>query len=386
MSPFFKKYPPFGGRIGIGKRPNQAKTRRGGSILIAVLALTALVSFILIEFMEEATAKIKYYGLFYNRDDLRTEAYSLLEMSLAVIDEIREIDNALHSPVQGWGNPLQYSQLQFDPNLKIDIRITDETAKFPLSQSDPLILNIIFDEMGISLQDAETLTDSLLDWVDEDDLERINGAESDYYENGDNGYSPPNEALQSWQELRLIKGFDTLFFEETGRPTEYFKQFTNAVSLYSDSPVNINSAGSFVLTVLARLSGFDKESLNTYIAGLDGERGTTDDRLINSRNHPFFPTGIASSGGIAGMETQVLKVEVDVKRGESSFLLSTIVSWTGANPSANTGKMYVETVYSADGKIIGGRPKRGGTKVKGNAGAELGYPFMVKRITENFKI
>ncbi len=363
------------------------RTYRGkGSILIAVLALTALVSFILLEFMEEATAKIKYYGLFYNRDDLRTEAYSVLETTMAVIDEIREIDNALHSPTQGWGDPLRYSQVTFDPSLDIDIRISDETAKFSMAQADPLLFNMIFEEMGISLQEAETLTDSLLDWVDEDDLERLNGAESDYYEDGEDGYKPPNEPLQSWEELRLIQGFDTLFFDEEGRPTEYFNQFKNSISLYHSSPVNLNSAGSFVLTVLARLSGFDKEALDTYISGSDGERGTPDDRLINSREHPFFPTGMAGSGGLADLQSQVLKVEVDVKRGESSFLLTTIASWTGANPSASTEQMYVETVYSADGKIIGGRPKKGTTKVKANAGATLGYPFKVQRITENFKI
>ncbi len=366
------------------KRPR----RRGGSILIAVLALTALVSFILLEFMEEATAKIKYYGLFYNRDDLRIEAYSVMETALAVVDEIREIDSALHSPAQGWGNPLQYAEIQFDPSLDIDIRISDETAKFSMeqAQADSLLLNMIFEEMGITLAEAETLTDSLLDWVDEDDLERLNGAESDYYENGENGYRPPNEALQSWEELRLIKGFDVLFFDETGRPTEYFTQFKNAVSLDHDSPVNLNSASSFVLTVLARLAGFDKIALYDYINGSDGERGTADDQMINSREHPFFPANITSSGNIADLQTKVLKVEVDVHRGESSFLLTSIVSWTGANPSAGTSQMYVETVYSADGKIIGGRPKRGGTKAKGNAGEELGYPFRVKRMTENFKI
>ncbi len=369
-------------------RPRPRPVCRRGSILIGVLALTALVSFILLEFMEEATAKIKYYGLFYNRDDLRTEAYSVMETALAVIDEIHEIDSALHSPTQGWGNPLQYAQVKFDSSLDIKIQVSDESAKFSmaLAQEDPLLLKMIFEVMGISMQEAETLSDSLLDWVDEDDLERLNGAESDYYENGEDCYHPPNEALQSWEELRLIQGFDVLFFDERGRPTAYFKKFKNAVSLDHNSPVNLNSATSFVLTVLARMSGFDQEALDDYLNGSDGERGTADDQMINSRNDPFFPSNIASGGAIADLQTQVLKVVVDVHRGESSFLLSSIVSWSGADPSAKTSKMYVETVYSPDGKIIGGRPKRGGTKAGGDTGAELGYPFKVKRITENFKI
>ena len=162
-------------------RPFQQRAGRG-SVLIAVLALIALLSFIMIEFMEEAMTKIRYYGLFYNRDDLRTEAYSALETSLAVINEIREIDRGLYSPVQGWGAPLRYAQVPFDPTVDISVRVVDESGKIPLATASPLLLNILFEEMGIEFTVAQLLTDSLLDWTDTDDLTRLNGAEADRYE------------------------------------------------------------------------------------------------------------------------------------------------------------------------------------------------------------
>ena len=56
-------------------RPTTRTIRsKQGSIIVLVLVLVVLLTFIVVAFLEEATAKIKYYGLFHNRDDLRTDA------------------------------------------------------------------------------------------------------------------------------------------------------------------------------------------------------------------------------------------------------------------------------------------------------------------------
>ena len=356
------------------------RTRRRGGILLGVLVLLALVAFVILEFMEEATAKIKYFGLFYNRDDLRIEAYSVLETTLAVIDEVREIDRALYSPVQGWGDPLEYAQLELPPDIKANITIRDETSKISLRRADILILNILFEELDIDFSDAEILTDSLLDWIDTDDLTRLNGAESDYYENLDVPHKSADGFIQSWEELRLIRHFDVIFFDESGLPNSNFFRFKSAISLNHDSPVNLNSANSLVLAVISRVEGYDTQVLYEYLNGEDGERGTGDDRLISSRSDPYFPAGVQSRGSMVGLQSQVLKVIVSVERGEGSFLLTTIVSWTGSNPSANVGSQDEDAPV---GREI---PRRGRTAPQKNVGASLGYPFEIIRITENYKI
>ena len=350
-----------------------------GGILIAVLIFLTLASFFLLKFVEEATAKIRYYGLFYNRDDLRTEAYSALETTLAVIDEIHEIDGALYSPVQGWGNPLEYAQLELPPGLVTKIAVEDETSKLSLNRADQLSLNILFEEIGIDFADAEILTDSLLDWIDSDDLSRLNGAEVDYYENSDVPYKPANAAIQSWEEFGLIRHFDLVFFDELGLPNTVFRQFKEAISLHHSSELNLNSANPLALDVLGRVEGYDTQALYQYLIGDDGERGTDDDRMISSRSSPYFPPGAPSRGGMAGLRSSVLKVIVSVERGGGNFLLTSIVSWTGSNPSANLGS-------GGDQGGSGGIPQRGSTAPQRDLGAALGYPFEVIRITENFKI
>ena len=57
-----------------------------------------------------------------------------------------------------------------------------------------------------------TIKDSLQDWIDGDEQERLSGAEGTYYKKEKNVlYAPRNYATpQSVEELRLIKGLDTL--------------------------------------------------------------------------------------------------------------------------------------------------------------------------------
>ena len=351
-----------------------------GSVLAVVLGLIALASFVLIAFMEEATAKIKYSGLFSNRDDLRVHAFSTLETTLAVINEIREIDWGLYGPAQGWGNPFYYARIEPQEDLDVEIMIEDETGKISLHMATQQTLNILFEEMGLSFDDSEELTDALLDWTDADDLTHLNGAESAFYDIGDHPYRPANQPLQSWDELRLIKGFDTLFFDSEGNPNDYYRQFLSAVSTYHNGKVNINSAGPLVLAVISRVDAIDTEGLYVYLIGDDGVRGTDDDRLIIDRNHPYFPGDPArgSRSGMVDMHAEVLNITVSVRRGESSFLLNAIVSWSGANPSAaaTTAKLDPETSQTSQQK----QP----TMV--DFGTVLGYPFQIMRLIENRRL
>ena len=351
------------------------RLNRTGSILLAVLALITLMSFVILAFMEEATAKIKYYGLFYNRDDLRAEAYSYMETALAVIDEIHEIDSALYAPIQGWQNPLQYSQIEIPKDLKVRIRVVDEAAKLSLYDATPEVLIALFTEMGISFDDVQVLTDSILDWIDTDDLTRLNGAEREYYENQETDYLPANGKFQSWEELRLIRGFDEIFFDEDRKPTPYFSRMTSALSIYHNTPVNLNSANGFVLGVVARVEGYPTDMMNDYLNGVDGERGTEDDRLINSTAHAYYPNLSRNRSKLTGIQTDILKVEVSVTHGEANFLLTAIVKWVGSNPGANA-------VYGSSRQTS----RRGQTAAPEDPADKLGYPFEIVRITENFKI
>ena len=352
-------------------------------MIIAVLGFVVLLSAILAAFMLEATYKIKYFGLFYNRDDLRVLAYSYLETSLAVVNEIREIDRTLNSPTQGWGNPLHYAGIIPRDGYNVDIRIVDESGKIALATADEMVLRIIFEEMGIGLMEAEQLSDALLDWMDSDDLLRLNGAEEDYYASLNPPYKPPGKLIQSWNDLRLIKEYDKHFFDEEGIPNQNHQQFLGAVTLYNQGKVNVNAANGFVLRVLSRLEGWDQSYLETYLIGLDGERGTGDDGVIDSGDSPYLNSLTGQKRNYSDNRVQIMKITVTVSRGDASFMINTVVGWKGSNPAASAGSL------SSDRRIIRGSGKtsgRGGmTAAQADIGAKLGYPFTIVRLTENFK-
>lgn len=62
---------------------------------------------------------------------------------------------------------------------------------------------------GVSSQTAFLIKQSLLDWYDKDNVERINGAEFFYYSSKGMNYTPRNsEAVQSIYEWKIIRGFN----------------------------------------------------------------------------------------------------------------------------------------------------------------------------------
>lgn len=355
------------------------KTRpfNNGSILAAVLGMIAVASFVVLAFMQEATDRIKYSGLFQNSDELRIEAYSLLDATIAVISEIQEIDGSLYSSSQGWNDPVGYAQIQMSDDLNFEIDIEDETGKLSLTQITPLILNTLFEEMGVSLPDAEILTDSLLDWIDNDDLTRLNGAEVDYYERLSPPYKPSNESLKSLNELFLIKGFDIFFLDDDGIPNYLYDQFKGAISIYHNELVNLNTAKALVHKVVSRVDGHNSEAIYNYVIGADKIPGSGDDQFINSHTHPFYPPAKNPDLNMANIYAHVLKITIKVSRGDSNFLLSAIIK----NQSMSSITENEERINNTEVNSL-----LKATDENNNSRLTLRYPFDILLLTENQRI
>ena len=363
--------------------------RQRGSIIVLVLVFVVLLTFIVVAFLEEATARIKYYGLFHNRDDLRTDAYSALEITLAVINQYREVEGALWGPSQGWANPLEKSDFQPAHATQVRVSFEDESAKLPLSGMDYDRLMALFDVLGFDLPDAQSLADGLLDWTDEDDLRRLNGFDGDDYEDKDPPYRPANSAIVSWDEFKLIEPFDTLFWDEDGRPTPEWGRFKSAVSLYHEGPININQANTTVLELLAEQGLIDSRSFSYFKSGSDGEEGTEDDRLYRQGegNDNIFP--VQSNEVTDSIE--LLRIKVEALRGEAQFVLQALVTWSGSNPGA-ADTNPVEPEQGENDPPVDSDPNsaeeertraRGSARTAPSSAAKLGYPFRFVRISEN---
>jgi type II secretory pathway component PulK len=365
-----------------GQFPRPWSRGRNGSIIVLVLVFVVLLTFIVVAFLEEATSRIKYYGLFHNRDDLRVDAYSALEISLAVINQYREVEGALWGPGQGWADPL--GEFGFSPANARSVRVSfaDEGAKLPLTTLDYDDLMLLFDLLGFDLPEAQSLSDGLLEWMDEDDLRRLSGFDGDDYKDMNPPYRPANRPVQAWDEFRLIKPFNTLFFDEDGRPMPAWRTFQEAVSLFHTGPPNVNHAPAIVLEWLENKGLLSQQALIDFRNGPDGIMGTADDRLLREADSGVL---LAESANLS-TEIQLLRVKVEAVRGEARFELEALVTWSGSDVSAADTRPPADTRPDASERgTATARSRPGAVRTAPALAAELGYPFRFVRLTENRK-
>jgi general secretion pathway protein K len=97
-------------------------------------------------------------------------------------------------------------------------RIIDESGKLNINKltdrSGIILINFLL-KKGVSSEMAETVVDSILDWKDEDELHRLNGAESDYYQLLPTPYKAKNADFETLEELLQVRGIsDGMLFGE----------------------------------------------------------------------------------------------------------------------------------------------------------------------------
>lgn len=175
------------------------------------------------------------------------------------------------------------------------VKITPENSKIDLiklindlNQPDPEVpaslsayerLASLFDRAGIPWEMRDILVDSLLDWVDQDELSRLNGAESDFYERLDPPYKSKNRMIDTVDELALIRGFDELVPETEQTVYDVVADY---FTTYGDGKLNINGAD---LDTIIAYFGVDEQLAQQIIdsrAGPDGTMGTPDDEPYKS--------------------------------------------------------------------------------------------------------
>ena len=309
---------------------------RSGSVIIGVLAILVLASFMIFRFVEEAVQELQYRGQIQEDPEIRAVAFSTMEVVLAVLHEFRTVDGKLVAPTQGWGNPLDYAEFEPPDGYELEVEFIDETGKISLSRLNEENLPILFEEMGIDFSEGARLTDTLLDWMDEDDLARLNGAEIDQYDLYEPPYRAANRKIRSWEELRLIEGFNELFFEEDGSPNFYHQQFTGSVSLHHNRRTNINTASALTLEWIARMEGFDGENLREYLAGDDGIPQTEDDLLFFTADNAYYQPSENAQEGLGSLEAGILTIRIWCRRGVTEMMIEAMVSTEETNMGENT--------------------------------------------------
>lgn len=231
--------------------------------------------------------------------------------------------------------------------IEARVRLYDESGKLSLTTTTAERWQLFFEEMAFEVSEAKRLTASLLDWMDPDDEEREDGAETETYSQLEPPYRAANRPLRDFQELRYVDGFKTLFFDEEGRPNEQYVTFRRNVSLYHQGEPNYNTASELLLRVLAEEQEFQEDSILDFLAGNDMVFGTEDDRVLRPgldenelpRDENGNPISIPNP-------VQFIIADIAVSTGQSIFYLKALLDVSQPHPGG-------------------------------------GYPFRILRVTEN---
>lgn len=203
--------------------------KQRGAVLILVLWTVALATLLVSTIASEVRLSAK--AVFYHRAgvDNRTKLlkaiqYALFEIMLQRMpteeDEKKREQQQTNS--QMVLTEAEYPLLRFNGQVLemshqmpegVKVRIYDHAGMLNIRRlTPPQWRDLLKQKLGEdNPEKLDALTQCWEDWLDNDDLNRLNGAEKDYYSTLDPPYEPRNAAPETTEELRLIKGFDELF-------------------------------------------------------------------------------------------------------------------------------------------------------------------------------
>lgn len=343
----------------------RSAARDRGAVIVLVLVTILLAAFLLAAFIRRSGTELLADAQASNLRGLRAEAYNALETTLAVLADQRAADGALRSPAEGWDQPLLESGYVPQAGREVEVSFEDESSKLSLPNASETDIQMMLEFTGAERNAAERLARTLHAWTHQAPKDASTDPDLPDYDRADPAYKPAYRALRSWGELAAVEMDLHIFFDEDGRPTPVFDQFTREVSLLSFRHTNVNSARPGVLTALGVGAG-QVQSLDDYRAR-PKPRGETG--VFHSLTEASTVLGSSLASENFGVNIEALRVNITVRQGGVVYRLSAVVA-SGAQASVPkrteepraTGA--VETAPASERKA-------------------LNYPFTVLEIREN---
>ena len=109
--------------------------------------------------------------------------------------------------------------------VTVEVSAIDERGKLDINASSELTMVNLFSGHGMELTAAELLAAAVMDWRDQDELERVNGAEEDAYYAAGLQVGPANRPLMMTEELLQV----------IGMPYELYRRVEPGITVFSRS-------------------------------------------------------------------------------------------------------------------------------------------------------
>ena len=235
------------------------RQRSAGAALILVLMIVALMSVVTISALKTNQLLVKEARLLKQStqaslaiQDVKIDLVNLLTttpMWLMGPDNKTFLNNRtkqqyqLPSAFNFYGYPFRFPYDDGDTQVSIQ-DLSGVVSLYPLDERGLKKLILLF---GHDNSVAISIVDSIADWIDGDDLVRLNGAEklfyiqkSNYTQKNNRQNSPRNGPIQTLDELLLIKNMTT----------EIWQQIKPYLSLFGDGVMNVAYVNNAILPVV----------------------------------------------------------------------------------------------------------------------------------------
>ena len=194
--------------------------------------------------------------------------------------------------------------------MMVEVQVTDERGKLDINRADEATLINLFSNHGLDESDSQLLAAAVLDWVDADEMERVNGAELGAYEAAGLQVGPGNRRFIMVEEILQVLGM----------PWELYKRMEPGMTVYSGAGVP-DPAYAPVEALMALPEMTEDEALNFV------EERHSQETLDGTG--PALPTGEVAMARGKGLTYSILakatlpngvwdQVEATIRMGQSS--------------------------------------------------------------------
>lgn len=145
---------------------------------------------------------------------------------------------------------------------EVSLSISDEESRLNINEMKRDMLLTLLEHADVPDDSLQIIADSITDWIDQDDLHHLSGAEDEYY--NPLGYNAKNSPLDVPEELLLIRGFMPEYLYESAKETfgtEKIVPMYELITTWGDG-ININTASANVL----RLLGLDAVEVDSILS------------------------------------------------------------------------------------------------------------------------
>ena len=190
------------------------------------------------------------------------------------------------------------------------------------------ILENLFTQWGLKVDQADHVADCLFDWVTPGDLRSLDGAKADDYARANLPQRPTYKPFDSFDEVRLVMGVDLL---EKARPN-----WEDSFTLWSGGALNVNEAPPELIAAVFSLDPKRVAFFTDARNGRDGIAGTADDVTVPDAKTFQAKLGIGDSamktlGNQISFSDPNRRVE-SVGQAEGTQVMISVVTRLNASP------------------------------------------------------